>query len=154
MGDDVLVAIAKRRPEGVDALAAIPGFPAPLLRSRAAADILEAIGRAAALPENAWPELRLPTRVRLAPEVEARAVEIKRARDEVARALALDPVLIASRSVVEGMAKAWEARGLSGWVTGAAPQGSAAASSPSPASVSTSRKQAISQLRSRTTRSG
>jgi len=48
-------------------------------------------------------------RERLQPAVEARIGVIRQRRDELARALELDPSVLASRGVVEEMAKRWEA---------------------------------------------
>jgi len=54
-------------------------------------------------------ELRVDVRVPLSPEVEARIARIKERRDLVAKDLALDPSILASRGTVEDMAKLWEA---------------------------------------------
>jgi ribonuclease D len=59
-------------------------------------------------PEGERPEIRVDTHVRPAPAVEARIAVIRVRRDELARALAIDPSVLASRGVIEDMAKRWE----------------------------------------------
>jgi ribonuclease D len=70
--------------------------------------LLEAARRGVSCPEGERPEIRVDTHVRPAPAVEARIAVIRVRRDELARALAIDPSVLASRGVIEDMAKRWE----------------------------------------------
>jgi len=107
--DESLLAVAKTRPATVGDLARIAGFPDYLLRSPSAVALLEAVRRGAACPEDLWPAPPAPRRPRQDPQVEARVDVIKVKRDELGQNLGLDPSLIASRAVMEEMAKRYVA---------------------------------------------
>jgi len=107
--DETLLALSKTPPASIGDLARVTGVPDSLVRSPAAVDLLEAARRGAASPEAARPEIRSEVRERLEPAVEARIARIKERRDALALDLVLDPSVIASRGVVEEMAKRWEA---------------------------------------------
>ena len=107
--DETLVALAKAAPESIGALAEVKGVPDSLVRSPAAAELVDAARRGAACPEAERPEVRVEVRERLSAAVETRVARIKERRDAIALDLALDPTAIASRGVVEEMAKRWEA---------------------------------------------
>lgn len=107
--DETLVALAKTPPGSIADLARVSGIPESLVRSPSAHDLLGAIARGAACPEADRPAIRIEARERLDPKVETRIARIKERRDELARSLALDPSVIATRGVVEDMAKRWEA---------------------------------------------
>jgi ribonuclease D len=107
--DETLVALAVTPPTSVADLTRVKGFPEPLLRSPSGLEVLEAARRGVSCPEVERPELRVDVRERLQPDVETRIVLIRQRRDEIARGLALDPAVVASRGVVEEMAKRWVA---------------------------------------------
>ena len=107
--DETLLALAKTPPGEIADLAKVPGFPDYLLRSPSGHDVLEAARRGVACPEADRPEIRAETRERLHPDVETRIALIRQRRDELARSLELDPSVLASRGVVEEMAKRWVA---------------------------------------------
>jgi ribonuclease D len=107
--DDTLLALAKGRPATIGDLAHTTGFPDSLVRSPSASDVLAAVGRGVACPEPLQPEVQIAVRDRLLPAVEARIALIKTRRDDLARELALDPSVLATRGVVEELAKRWEA---------------------------------------------
>jgi ribonuclease D len=107
--DETLLALAKKPPAEISDLAGVPGFPDYLLRSPSGHDVLEAARRGVSCPEADWPEIRVETRERLQPDVETRIALIRQRRDELARTLELDPSVLASRGVVEEMAKRWVA---------------------------------------------
>jgi len=107
--DETLLALAKTPPASIGELARTPGFPDSLARSRSANDLIAAARRGVSCPEAERPETRLDVRERLSPAVEARIALIRQRRDELARALELDPSVLASRGVLEEMAKRWEA---------------------------------------------
>lgn len=102
--DEILIAIAKAQPKAVSELASLKGFPDYLLRSPAAVALLDAARRGAACAEAEKPQPLSGTRVRLDPAVETKMNDVKAVRDAVAKELALDPSVIASRAVVEEMA--------------------------------------------------
>ena len=107
--DETLVALAKTLPGSIGDLTRVSGVPESIVRSPSAHELLEAIARGVACPQAERPEIRVAARVRLDPAVETRIARIKERRDELARSLALDPSVIATRGVVEDMAKRWEA---------------------------------------------
>jgi ribonuclease D len=107
--DETLLALAKTPPSSIGDLTRVSGFPDYLLRSPSGHDVLEAARRGVSCPETDWPEIRMETRERLQPAVETRIAFIRQRRDELARGLELDPSVLASRAVVEDMAKRWEA---------------------------------------------
>lgn len=107
--DEALLAIVAARPESASDLAGVAGMPDALVRSSAASDIVEAVARGLACPEDARPEPHLRVWERLPAAVESRIKRIKTARDALARNLALDPSVLAPRGVVEEMARRWEA---------------------------------------------
>jgi ribonuclease D len=112
--DETLLAIAKAPPAAIGDLTRIAGFPDYLVRSPSASDLIEAARRGVSCPEADRPPLRVDVRERLRPAVEARIDVIRQRRDEIARTLELDPSVLASRGVVEEMAKRWEA-GIDPW---------------------------------------
>ncbi len=107
--DETLLALAKTPPSGISDLTRVPGFPDYLLRSPSGHDVLEAVRRGVSCPEAERPEIRVQSRERLQPEVETRVAFLRQQRDELARTLELDPSVLASRGVVEDMAKRWVA---------------------------------------------
>lgn len=108
--DESLIAAVQVRPATIDELGRIKGLPDALRRGPQAEALLAALRRGAACPQEQWPALRVDTRVRLDPAVADRVNTIKTKRDGLAQALGLDATLIASRSVMEDMAK----RGIAG----------------------------------------
>jgi ribonuclease D len=107
--DETLVALAAAPPSSIGDLTRVPGFPDHLVRSPSGLQVLEAAQRGVLCPEADRPEIRGETREPLHASVEARFALIRTRRDELARSLALDPSVLASRGVVEEMAKRWEA---------------------------------------------
>ena len=107
--DETLVALAATPPATVGDLTRVAGFPDPIVRSPSALTLIEAARRGVACPEAERPELRVESRERLPAAVEARIAFIRERRDALARELALDPSVLASRGVVEGIARRWEA---------------------------------------------
>ena len=107
--DETLLALAATPPATVGDLTRIAGFPDHLVRSPSAHALIEAARRGVACPENDRPDVRVETRERLLPAVSARIAFIRQKRDALATALAIDPSVLASGKVVEGIAKRWEA---------------------------------------------
>jgi len=106
--DETLLALVSTPPSSIGDLTRLPGFPDYLVRSPSGHDVLEAVRRGASCPEAEQPEIRVDVKERLTPAVEARIAVIRKRRDELAAALALDPAVLLSRGVLEDMAKRWE----------------------------------------------
>lgn len=106
--DETLLALVSTPPSSIGDLTRLPGFPDYLVRSPSGHDVLEAVRRGASCPEAERPEIRVDVKERLTPAVEARIAVIRKRRDELAAALALDPAVLLSRGVLEDMAKRWE----------------------------------------------
>lgn len=103
--DESLIALVQARPASADDIGRIKGVGDALRHGPPAQELLAAIQRGAACPQAQWPALRVDTRVRLEPAVADRLNAIKTKRDGLAQALGLDATLIASRSVMEDMAR-------------------------------------------------
>lgn len=108
--DESLIAAVQARPTAIDELGRIKGLSDALRRGPQAEALLAALRRGAACAQELWPALRVDTRVRLEPEVAGRVDAIKTKRDSLAQELGLDATLIASRAVMEDMAR----RGITG----------------------------------------
>jgi ribonuclease D len=107
--DETLLALAATPPASIGDLTRVSGFPDHFVRSPSGLEVLDAARRGVSCPEDERPEIRVEARTRLEPAVEARIAVIRLRRDEIARALAIDPSVVATRGVVEEMAKRWEA---------------------------------------------
>lgn len=70
--------------------------------------IAEAVARARALPESAWPKLLLQRSRRPTEAEKRRYSQLERRRDSRARDLEMDPTLIASRADLWELARDWE----------------------------------------------
>jgi ribonuclease D len=111
MRDEVVVALARVSTETApkDPLA-VRGLPRAWRAGRRAGALREAIGRALALKEREWPELRRsaprPRRTRAA---EARLKRLRRRRDAIARDLGIEPSLLAPRALLESLVDLVEA---------------------------------------------
>ena len=120
--DEILVAIARTAPASIAELAKLSGFPDPLARSPSAHELVEAAQRGAGRPESEWPELKPAVRKVIEPAVEARMDDLKARRDRIAAELALEPSVVASRALLEEMARRqvhgddpWAAPDLRAW---------------------------------------
>ncbi|HXQ28437.1 MAG TPA: ribonuclease D [Gemmatimonadales bacterium] len=108
VGNDVLVAVSRALPQTVAALVGTPGVPASLAE-RYQAPFLDAVSQALALPEAALPRFERPKAFPRDAAFEARVERLKNARNEVARALGLDPGVLCSRGILEAVARAMPA---------------------------------------------
>ncbi|MEX1183395.1 MAG: HRDC domain-containing protein [Gemmatimonadota bacterium] len=105
IGNDVLIAVARRLPEHADELAGLPGLP-PSIADRHGTDLLAGVQRALALPED-----ELPQRVRGArrpppdAELDENVERLKRARDAAAQVLGLDRGFLMPRHQLEAVAR-------------------------------------------------
>jgi ribonuclease D len=104
IGNEQLLDISRTQPTTRDALAAIKGMPRGLLESRGG-EILDAIERALAVPENALPRFPKARRWDRDPEFDSRVNALKTVRDAVAARLDLDPGVLCSRDRMEAVAR-------------------------------------------------
>ncbi len=105
IGNDALCAVAKALPRAAAGLRGVVGLP-DSLASRHGTALVEAVGRALALPERALPRVERPPRQPRDPAVDARVERLKAARNRVAAVLGLDPGILAARSSLEAVARA------------------------------------------------
>ena len=120
--DEVLVALSRTPPATIADLASASGFPDALRRSPAAETIVDAVRRGVDCDAKALPQVKSTARPRMEPDVEASFLRLRQGRDRVAAELGLDPSILASRSVVEEMARRlttggdpWEAGEIRRW---------------------------------------
>lgn len=106
--NEALVAVVRRSAGGEHDLDRLfpRGLPAAF-----AARLREALEKARALPSSAWPPARRGAIVRPEPELEKAVHALKARRDATARALAIDPGVLASRAVLVDAARASLAAG-------------------------------------------
>ena len=104
MGNEVLLDLSRNPPRSVSELAAIKGMPKGMI-DRAGAEIIEAVRRGVESPEADLPRFPKSQRWNKDREFDARVVRLKGVRDEVARALDLDPGVLCSRERLENIAR-------------------------------------------------
>jgi len=104
MGNEVLLDLSRNPPRSVSELAAIKGMPKGMI-DRAGADIIAAVRRGIDVPEAELPRFPKSQRWNKDKEFDARVVRLKGVRDEVARALDLDPGVLCSRERLENVAR-------------------------------------------------
>ena len=101
--DDVLLELVQIAPETGDPLGGLRGLPRRWQGGRARQRLMEAWRQAWSVPREEWPERRQGRRLRRSAEWERRYREVADGRDAVAEELGLEPSLIASRAVLEGV---------------------------------------------------
>jgi ribonuclease D len=79
--------------------------PPPWLPSGRRRRLEETIERALQVPESDWPQRTKSVRIRSSPEQEQRLDHLRAKRDAVSNELALDPAIIASRGILEAVAR-------------------------------------------------
>jgi ribonuclease D len=104
IGNEQLLDISRTQPTTRDALAAIKGMPRGLLEARGG-EILDAVERALAVPENALPRFPKARRWDRDPEFDSRVNALKTVRDAAAARLDLDPGVLCSRDRMEAVAR-------------------------------------------------
>lgn len=105
MGNEVLLQLAADRPEDVAALSRIRGFGADNL-ARRSADVLAAIARGLAVPDDVLPAFPRRARHRPDPAFESRLDRLKAWRIPAAERYQLSPGLIAPNATLEAIARA------------------------------------------------
>ena len=105
LGNEPLFEIAKLQPTDKTALSAIKGMPRGILESRWK-EIIDAIARGAAVPENDLPRYPRGARWDRDPDFDTRVSAIKTARDAIATQLDMDTGVLFPREKMEAVARA------------------------------------------------
>ncbi len=103
-GNEVLLDLARTSPTSVDVLEKTKGLSRSLV-ARAGPDILAAIERGGAIPENELPKFPKGVRWARDPEYENRVTRFRKVRDRKAAELALDPGVLCPRERLEAIAR-------------------------------------------------
>ena len=103
LGTDLVKALAEGRPRSIDELAALPGFPAKLVK-RFGAGIIHAVSRGMALPAEKLPRFPRQQRRVLDKEQQAILQRLKQVREAKARELGIDAGLLINNSQLESLA--------------------------------------------------
>jgi len=105
IGNDALLAVSRALPQTRAALMQTHGLPATLA-ARYETALLEAVGRAFALEEDALPRIQRAARTPRDPDLEGLVERLKAVRNRVAAELALDPGVLCGRATLEAVARA------------------------------------------------
>jgi ribonuclease D len=104
VGNEQLLEIAKRQPASADLLSSIKGVPRGMIESRGG-EIVGAVARGVAVPENALPKFPKAPRWDRDPEFDVRVAALKTVRDAAAARLELDPGVLCARERLEAVAR-------------------------------------------------
>jgi len=104
VGNEVLLDVARQAPRTADALRDVKGMPRGIVERRSM-EILAAIDRALALPEEELPKFPKAPRWDRDPDFEKRVSLLRTARDAAAERLGLDPGFLCSRERLEAIAR-------------------------------------------------
>lgn len=104
LGNEQLLDMARTKPESREALAAIKGMPRGLLESRGQ-ELVDAVRRGLAVPENALPRFPKAPRWDRDPDFDTRVNALKTVRDAAAVRLDLDPGVLCARDRIEAVAR-------------------------------------------------
>ncbi|MCU0619868.1 MAG: HRDC domain-containing protein [Gemmatimonadales bacterium] len=104
LNNEPLLAIAKALPADLDALRGIAGI-GPETLTRRGAQLLAAVERARALPEQALPRVERPPRRSPDLVLEARVERLKQRRNALAPALGLQPGVLCPNGTLEAIAR-------------------------------------------------
>jgi len=105
IGNESLLGVSRALPRTADDLAKVPDLPASLARRHGPA-LLEAVERAAAIPEQDLPQLERAPRPPHDPAFDVRSEKLKAARNARATELGLDPGVLCGRVALEAVARA------------------------------------------------
>ena len=103
-GNELLLELARSAPRTADDLAKARGMPRGLVE-RHGHDVLDAISRGMAVPENELPRFPRAPRWERDPEFDERAAALKAVRDAAAQRLDLDPGVLCPRDRLEAIAR-------------------------------------------------
>ena len=104
IGNEALLEISRVAPKSTQQLTAIKGAPRALME-RAGNDVLDAVKRGLAVPENDLPKFPKSLRWNKDPDFDDRVARLKAVRDEAAERLQLDPGVLGSREKLEAVAR-------------------------------------------------
>jgi len=104
VGNEQLLEIARRQPASSDLLSSIKGVPRGMIESRGG-EIVGAVARGLAVPENALPKFPKAARWDRDPEFDVRVAALKTVRDAAATRLDLDPGVLCARERLEAVAR-------------------------------------------------
>jgi ribonuclease D len=103
-GNEALFAVAKERPQTLDALAAIKGVPRGIAERRGA-EMLAAVKRGMEVPEDQLPKFPRAPRWDRDADFDNRVNALRTAREEAAQRLGLDPGFLCAREKLETIAR-------------------------------------------------
>lgn len=103
-GNEALLEVARQAPRSIDALTSIRGVPRGIA-GRRGKEILEAIERGLAVPENELPRFPRAPRWDRDPDFDARVTRLRAVREAAASRLSLDPGVLVSRERLETIAR-------------------------------------------------
>jgi ribonuclease D len=104
VSNDVLLDISRQAPATLETLGVIKGMPRGMVE-RAGRDVLAAVQRGLAVPEQELPTFPRSARWDKDPAFDAKVSALKVVRDEAARRLELDPGVLCSRERMEAVAR-------------------------------------------------
>jgi ribonuclease D len=103
-GNEALFAVAKERPQTIEALTAIKGVPRGIAERRGA-EMLAAVRRGMDVPEDQLPKFPRAPRWDRDADFDTRVSALRSAREEAAQRLGLDPGFLVSREKLEAIAR-------------------------------------------------
>ncbi|HSU92413.1 MAG TPA: HRDC domain-containing protein [Gemmatimonadaceae bacterium] len=103
-GNEALFAVAKERPQTLDALGAIKGVPRGIAERRGA-EMLAAVKRGMEVPEDQLPKFPRAPRWDRDADFDNRVNALRTAREEAAQRLGLDPGFLCAREKLETIAR-------------------------------------------------
>jgi ribonuclease D len=103
-GNEALFAVAKERPQSLDALAAIKGVPRGIAERRDG-EMLAAVRRGMEIPEDQLPKFPRAPRWDRDADFDNRVNALRTAREEAAQRLGLDPGFLCAREKLETIAR-------------------------------------------------
>ena len=103
-GNEALFAVAKERPQTMEALAAIKGVPRGIAERRGA-EMLAAVRRGMEIPEDQLPKFPRAPRWDRDADFDNRVNALRTAREEAAQRLGLDPGFLCAREKLEMIAR-------------------------------------------------
>jgi ribonuclease D len=103
-GNEVLLEVARKAPRTMEELLAIKGVPRGIAERRGS-EMLAAVERGLAVPEDQLPKFPKPPRWARDPDFDARVNRLRAVRDAAAARLDLDPGFLCSRDRLEAIAR-------------------------------------------------
>ncbi|MBC7790273.1 MAG: ribonuclease D [Anaerolineae bacterium] len=103
-GNETLLEAAQKAPQSVEELARVKGMPRALVERRGS-EIIAAVGRGLSVPEDQLPTFPRAPRWDRDSKFETRAAALRTVRDDVARALDMDPGVLCARERLEAVAR-------------------------------------------------